>query len=186
MTDLDALKENLETALRIDRNKLKIHADTIAHSNKKIPLLLKEFDLKRNIYSIITLDMTIELAEMLHISTEEAYGILLALSNLIEKRTMEGKISVIDDLFMVFPTKHKLPKDNVFPTTLRMVANNGFKKRIRQKFIPTWNKDTPNHIANEKLRNAVITDIINKISEKRRLNVLLADLFGYNKSDAID
>ena len=187
--NIEELRENLESAIKVGACHKTNYTNAVAQSNKKIPMLLAEFGLKKDMYNIITLDMTMELAEMLHISTEEAYSILIAVSNLIEKRTMEGKISVIDNLIMLY-TRPQLVRRRIkgkpTKTILRMIVTSTFRKNINKQFIPPWSDNNPRYQLNKKEKKIIVDGILDKISEKRRINFLLADLFGRRRPDAID
>jgi len=188
MVDIEKLEDNLNNAIKINSRRIIQHTEALTSTNKKILPLLKDFGIKKDVYTIVTMDMAIELADMLHVSTEESYSILIAVSNLIDKRTLEGNLSVIDNLFMVYPKrnlKHRNPLGNR-PTVLHMRVCSSFKKRINQQFVPMWDEYVPNYKQNKRLKSIVVNDIINKISEKRRISLLLSDLFGLNRPDALE
>lgn len=157
------LRENLEKAEIINFGKTQ-YADAIQIHKPLIPELLKNLSLNKTYDNVILIEMAIELADILGIPDRDAYAILIAISDLIDKRNLEGKPSVIRDMLHISPRKLKKG------VTLSVRKKQSYEKRLRKFFVAP---------RDSKARQEVINEIINRISENKRMNNLLYLIFGY-------
>jgi len=131
--------------------------------------IVKTYSLPSDYGTIITLEMAMELAQMLKIADVDAFTILITIGKLFGKRLLEGKTCVIHNMMHTY-LRRDPKRDKI---RLKSVISTKVKKLIAETIFLDLKPMTEKRRRDEKLK------IINMISESKDLETLLFLIFGY-------
>jgi len=156
-----------EKLTSVNRKKIR---DALILKDSRVLEILKQVQISKTFENVVLVDMAIDLADELHIKPEEALGIILSLTNVINKRTIVCKPSHFRDILTLMPYYNYRHNKYMVRTVIH--------HKLKDNIVTDMHKmGTDTHLS----KKGITKDLSNKISEEKRIDKLLAIVFGFKK-----